>query len=183
MNNLHNPHTSLPRILHPLAPTWSGRNRRVACRFSAFWRDWLFDQGSLTARLCTLGDFSVNIVREYHGHPTQLERQQLKLPHHARVWVREVVLSVNQQPLVYARTAVPAATLTGQERRLQHLGQRSLGSYLFRQPRLQRQPLSVCHCNHNALGLEWCRYSVFTLGRKPLMVSEAFAHDLVHFSN
>jgi len=172
---------TLNTILHPLAPDWSTRNHLAACSLPAFWRDWLLDNGSLTARLSRLGQFQVEILREYQGKPTQLERQQLKLPHHGRVWVREVVLKVDDVPLVYARTAIPQQTLRGDEKRLQHLGEKSLGSYLFQQPSLQRQPLAVSHCNHNELGLEWCRHSVFTLDDKPLMVSEAFTAQLHDF--
>lgn len=170
--------SALHHILHPLAPSWSTRNHIAPASLPAYWRDWLFDHGSLTARLSQLGHFSVEIVREYYGRPTPLERRCLALSHQGRVWVREVILHVDQHPLVYARTAIPLTTLTGQERRLQYLGKRSLGSYLFRQPDLQRQPLRVCHCNPNPLALEWCRHSVFTLGDKPLMVSEAFSQQL-----
>lgn len=169
---------ALNTILHPLAPAWSTKNQIPAIGLSPFWRDWLLDHGSLTARLSNLGRFSVRIVRQYYGQPTQLERQRLALTHSARVWVREVVLSVDEVALVYARTAVPLTTLRGKECRLQNLGEKSLGSYLFTQPDLHRQPLAVSHCNPNALGLEWCRHSVFTLGQKPLMVSEAFSARL-----
>ncbi|WP_420589231.1 chorismate--pyruvate lyase family protein [Bacterioplanoides sp.] len=172
---------TLNSILHPLVPDWSTRNHMAACCLPAFWRDWLLDTGSLTARLCRLGNFRVEILREFQGTPTQLERQRLALSHQARVWVREVVLKVDDVALVYARTAIPQQTLQGKEKRLQHLGEKSLGSYLFQQPNLQRQPLAVSHCNPNQLGLEWCRHSVFTLGHKPLMVSEAFTAQLHDF--
>lgn len=169
---------ALDTILHPLAPAWSVKNQISACALSPFWRDWLLDHGSLTARLSASGRFSVRIVRQHFGRPSPLERQRLKLNHSARVWVREVVLSVNDIPLVYARTAVPLTTLRGKECRLRNLGEKSLGSYLFSQPDLHRHPLAVSHCNPNALGLEWCRHSVFTLGEKPLLVSEAFSARL-----
>lgn len=172
---------ALNSVLHPLVPDWSTRNQMAPCCMPSFWRDWLLDHGSLTARLSLLGHFRVEILREYQGRPTQLERQKLKLCHQARVWVREVVLKVNDCALVYARTAIPQQTLQGKEKRLQYLGEKSLGSYLFQQPHLKRQPLSVSHCNPNQLGLEWCRHSVFTLGNKPLMVSEAFTAQLHDF--
>lgn len=168
---------TLKHILHPQVPAWSTRNRLAAYSLAEFWQDWLLDSGSLTARLKGLGTFRVSLLREFHGSPSQLERQRLKLSAQARVWVREVVLRVDDRPLVYARTAIPHATLTGRGKRLQSLGDRSLGSYLFAQPDLQRQPLVVSHCNPNALALEWCRHSVFTLEQKALMVSEAFVSD------
>lgn len=175
--------TGFARILHPLAPRWSGRNRVSACGLSALWRDWLFDDGSLTARLSALqpGTFNVRVMRQYYGHPTAVERRGLALGNSHSVWVREVVLSLGNVPLVYARTAVPVSSLTGRGARLKGLGNRSLGSFLFRQPGLKRTPLAVSHCAPNDLGLQWSRRSVFSLGRQSLMVTEAFSAHLNDF--
>ena len=171
------------RILHPLAPRWSGRNRVSASGLSALWRDWLYDEGSLTARLSALqpGTFNVQVVRQYYGQPTAVERQGLALGNNQTVWVREVVLNLGTVPLVYARTAVPVCSLTGKGARLKGLGNRSLGSFLFRQPGLKRTPLAVSHCAPNHLGLQWSRRSVFSLGRQSLMVTEAFSAHLNEF--
>lgn len=173
----------LANLLHPVVPDWSGRNRCLPALLPQPWRDWLFDRGSLTARLSALqpGQFRVQLLSQYHGRPTPLERSELGLAHGQTVWVREVILLLGDTPVVYARTAVPLATLTGAGRRLQHLGQRSLGSFLFRQPSLRRAPLQASHCKANPLGLEWSRRSVFHLWGKPLMVSEAFTGQLNGF--
>lgn len=173
----------LATLLHPIRPGWSGCNQCQPFLLPALWRDWLFDSGSLTARLSALrpGRFRVQVLGQYYGQPTPLERAELGLGSNASVWVREVILLLDETPLVYARTAIPRSTLTGAERRLQALGSRSLGSYLFRQPQLQRGPLRASHCSRNALGLEWSRRSVFRLGHKALMVSEAFSGRLPEF--
>ena len=177
------PHLPLSRILHPASPEWSGRANVAATGLSHFWRDWLFDEGSLTARLSALkpGAFRVECQSEGYGIPTQTERRGLHLQGSDRVWFREVILYLGDCPLVYARTAVPLSSLTGPARRLQHLGNRSLGSYLFRQPSLQRSPLHVSHCSLNSLGLKWCRRSVFRVHNRALMVSEAFSNELTRF--
>ncbi len=184
LSSLHTPAIpSLAPVLHPSAPRWSNRNQRRAFSLPPIWRDWLLDQQSLTARLGALrpGTFNVQVLAQYYGEPTTVERQALKLYGNQRLWIREVILRLGDVPLVYARTAVPLSTLTGSERRLQALGSRSLGSYLFSQPSLRRTPLQVSHCKANALGLEWSRRSVFTLHGKPLMVSEAFSRRLTEF--
>lgn len=172
--------TSLSQILHPLCPEWSRRQEIPACQLSRFWRSWLYDKGSLTARLSRLrpGTFRVESTREAYGRPTPVERRELGLSQSAHVWYREVTLYLGATPVVYARTAVPLNSLTGANRRLQHLGNRSLGSYLFSQPSLKRSPLRVSRCADNALGLEWCRRSVFHVHQRPLMVTEAFSQTL-----
>ena len=170
----------LANLLHPIVPGWSGRNRCQPGLLPAHWRSWLFDHGSLTARLSALqpGQFRVKLLAQFHGRPTPLEQAELGLHGQQSVWVREVILLLGDTPVVYARTVVPLSTLNGAERRLQHLGERSLGSYLFRQPSLRRAPLRATHCKANVLGLEWSRRSVFRLRGKPLMVSEAFTSRL-----
>lgn len=175
--------TGLARILQPAAPRWSGRNHIPACRLPPLWRDWLFAQGSLTTRLSQLrpGTFHVQVLRQFCGRPTPLERESLRLRNQQSVWVREVILCLADVPLVYARTAVPINSLNGAGRRLLTLGNRSLGSYLFHQPSLRRTPLQVSRCNDNHLGLQWARRSVFTLQGRPLLVSEAFSSRLTEF--
>ena len=171
-------------IMHPPAPGWSDRNTVPAWQLPRFWRDWLLDQGSLTARISALrpGTFNVQVVQQYTGRPTTVEQQALKLSARQSVWVREVILRLGDTPLVYARTAIPLSSLRGDETRLRRLGNRSLGSYLFRQPSLRRTPLQVSHCRANDLGVQWSRRSVFILHGKPLLVTEAFASELADFA-
>lgn len=176
---------ALADILHPIAPRWSVRVQRQSFSLPLTWRSWLFDTGSLTARLKALmpGQFRVQVLKQYYATPTRIEQSEMRLGQQQKVWVREVILLLANQPVVYARTAIPLHTLTGNEKRLQHLGNRSLGGYLFRQPHLQRGKLKVSHCPSNPLDLIWARRSVFYLGSKPLMVSEAFVHHLPHLVN
>src|SRR5690606_1520563 len=98
-----------------------------------------------------------------HGRPTPLERTELQLHGQHSVWVREVILLLGDTPLVYARTAVPITTLNGADKRLQSLGERSLGSFLFQQPNLRRTPLRASHCRSNSLWFELSRLYVFCL--------------------
>lgn len=175
--------SSIVSVLHPSVPSWSARHHRPACTVPEPWRDWLFDSSSLTARLQALrpGTFAVKPIAQYYGKPSLLEQQELGLHFDSRLWVREVELSLAGQTLVYARTAIPLHTLTGAERQLMLLGSRSLGSYLFAQPSLQRGPLRVSQCSTNSMGVHWARRSVFSLRKKALMVSEGFTEQLLDF--
>ena len=173
----------LSSLLHPASPHWSARLHVTPAKLTPFWRNWLYDQGSLTARLIALspGQFSVECLKEGYGLPSPLEQKELRMSSSQRVWFREVTLKLNGAPVVYARTAVPLSAVNGKMTRLQHLGNRSLGSFLFSEPSLQREPLKVSHCKANTLGLTWCRRSVFRINQRPLMVSEAFSPNLLSF--
>lgn len=174
---------SLAKILHPQVPDWSNHRQHQAFLIPKFWADWLFDAGSLTARLKALcpGKFSVVPTRQFYGSPSTIEQKELGLQSQQSVWVREVILQLDGLPVVHARTAIPLTTLTGPEKQLQQLGSRSLGSYLFSQPHLRRGELIASRCQENSLDLLWSRRSVFYLGDKGLMVSEAFTEHLPRF--
>lgn len=176
---------ALADILHPVAPSWSTKNNCQSFLLPAKWRHWLLDSGSLTARLKALqpGVFWVEVLQQYYAAPTGIEQTEMQLDSSQKVWIREVVLHLADTPVVYARTAIPLHTLCGNEKRLQHLGNSSLGSFLFRQPHLKRGKLKVSHCQGNNLDLTWARRSVFYLGHKPLMVSEAFSQQLQHLDS
>lgn len=173
----------LSNILHPASPTWSARLAVSPTCLDHFWRSWLLGNGSLTARLSALapGEFSVDCQAEGYGRPSPIERKELNLGPNEPVWFREVTLKLRGTPVVSARTAVPVSALKGEMSRLQHLGNRSLGSFLFRQPSLQRGPIKVSHCKANHLGVTWCRRSVFRIKHHSLMVSEAFNPNLCLF--
>lgn len=174
---------NLALLLHPLAPSWSGANSVLPFSLPEVWQDWLFDAGSLTARLTALSpeQFRVEVLAQYYGQATPVEQAEMGLGLNQKVWVREVKLLVADEPLVYARTAIPVTTLTGKEKCLQALGNRSLGSYLFVQPNLKRGELRASRCAPNTLNLAWSRRSIFFLGDKPLLVSEAFSRKLLDF--
>jgi len=97
--------------------------------------------------------------------------------------IREVQLMCNGFPWVYARSVIPASTCTGQLRHLRVLGNKSLGSLLFRHPGLERSPFQLAlvsgdsaalpmHLQHR--GDSWARRSRFKLKGKKIMVSETF---------
>ena len=101
-------------------------------------RDWLFDSGSLTARLKTLseGKFAVEVVDEsWLVFPELRFRSRFGpvAPEH-RFWSRRVVLLGNGVPWVFANTLIPTHSLGGDLEQIIRLGTRPLGEYLFSQP-------------------------------------------------
>jgi chorismate lyase len=162
-------------------PLWSARNQRQYFTVPTVWRNTLFDASSLTAQLITLskGDFSVEVLWQGWRKLSQQEATLLGCQENQKVaWCRDVALKVHGEPRVYARTCMPKTTLTGNERQLKNLGNKPLGAYLFQHPHMHRGKMSAYRIGHNDLSLSWARRSVFYLGQKPILVTEAFTQPL-----
>lgn len=145
-------------------------------------RRWLTDEGSLTRLLKRAGGgrFSVRVLYQGYGRPGPGEASALNLPARQRVLIREVLLCGDDTPWVYARTVIPVTTLQGRHRTLKLIGSRSLGSLLFNDPGMRRDPLQIAKVNDDSKGQYWARRSVFRLDRKPLLVCEVFLPALEH---
>ncbi|WP_066337899.1 chorismate--pyruvate lyase family protein [Azohydromonas lata] len=156
---------------------------------------WQRAPGSLTARLKQLGKhFEVQTLRQRVAPLLREERRELGV---GRFLVREVILLVDGQPLVWARSVAPARSLAGPWRALGGLGTRPLGQLLFDDPRVARSPLKPhrwCRGGegHGRVRRDWQaftgghwggavvagRSSVFVRHGVKLRVYEAFAPSL-----
>ena len=148
-------------------------------------RDWLLDEQSLTERLIKASDdnFRVQRLSQRWQRPFLSECRLLGIPQGQWALVREVALHGHEQPWVYARSVMPAATLHGRLRRLRRLQDRSLGALLFQQASLAREEFELALLPPNsqfiAAGLRqaspaWARRSCFRLFGQRLLVSEVF---------
>ncbi len=97
--------------------------------------------------------------------------------------IREVALLCNGEPWVFARSVIPASSLTGHLRQLRGLKNSSLGEMLFRDPTMYRHPFQVAAIDGQSQQIPkflrqplalWGRRSRFELRDKPIMVSEIF---------
>lgn len=141
------------------------------------WWHWVASRDSLTARLIAAGGrrpFRVRLLDQRLGRPRRDEALALGLPSTRLTWLREVALCLDGRPWVMARSVVPLDGLHGQ--RLDRLGERSLGHWLFRQPDLVRGPLeaSADPLPLQAAGGPWTRRSVFRHRRFAVLVQESF---------
>jgi len=101
--------------------------------------------------------------------------------------VRQVLLCCNNQPLVYAKTIIPATTIQGAQRIYANMGNRPLGAMLFADRTMRREAVEVAMlpAAHDAnqytnIGEPiWGRRSVFRVSGKPLLVSEYFLPELL----
>jgi chorismate--pyruvate lyase len=175
---------------------WVPLVRLRRARVPARYLPWLLEEGSLTRRLLALcrERFRVAVVEQGYRRPLAEEATALGLAIGRFALVRQVRLLCDGEPWVCARTVIPSATLCGHQRRLAHLGNRSLGAVLFADPTMARGPIEVaCVASSTPLhalvtaGLAspppevWGRRTLFWLQCKPLLVSEFFLPSVAEY--
>jgi chorismate--pyruvate lyase len=154
--------------------------------FTSYQKHWLTLGGSLTAHLRKLGAVDVLVTREAIGLPWHDERDALQLASRDRVWIREVVLSVDGVPCVAAHTVTPLNASVGVWQEMRRLRARPLAELLYGDASVIRSALSNRRINARhplyELGAAQvsgrppyafvARRSVFERQRAPLMVTE-----------
>src|SRR5690606_10522484 len=105
-------------------------------------RDWLTESGSLTARLVAHSKrFRVRRLNQQRALGLIDEYATLELPRRVQVQQREVLLECDDTAVVYAHTCVPLTATRHDWPFFGSLGERSLGTTLFGDPRVIRGPL------------------------------------------
>lgn len=152
------------------------------------YREWLFAEGSLTARIMRrCKKFSVSVVRQELTRPERNEMNLLGIAQNQNAWVREVVLSADGKPVVFAHSVLPRESVRGAWRLFAGIGNRPLGHALFADPRIGRARLTcrridardqlwqgaARHAGADSPEL-WARRSLFFRSGKPLLVTEVF---------
>lgn len=175
----------LNTLKHSGHPVWRHPRQMQPLGLPADVKPWLLDESSLTERLVRAsgGDFRVERLSQRWRRPHLSESKLLGLPQGQWALVREVALRCHGQAWVYARSVIPAATLTGRLRRLRRLQNQSLGALLFQHPQLRRDAFEIARLPANSRyvhpGLRqdtpaWARRSCFTLYGHSILVSEVF---------
>lgn len=174
---------------HPRASRWFDHTHLSARKLDPEVISWLDDQGSLTKRLmdhCP-GQFSVRVLSQQWIRPQAEEAKLLAVPRNQKALLRQVQLLCDGTVCVYARSIIPLATLNGKHQRLKRLANKPLGGYLFAQPNLKRSnqhiariirkdplfEIALPNAEQNCNQL-WGRRSLFSMGKKSLLVSEFF---------
>lgn len=165
-------------VLHPNA---------VGASFSM--RGWLTDAMSLTMKLkmrCTR--FRVQRLAQRRALPLHDEFSQVALARRMAVQEREVFLRCDEQPVVYAHTIVPLSATISDWPFFSSLGERSLGTTLFGDPRVRRGQLQYARLGSRhplvrraakALGQEltgplFARRCLYRRNKGLLLVTEVF---------
>lgn len=114
-------------------------------------RSWLATKGSLTARLAAHCErLRVRRLHQKAALCSFEEAAPIGLARRVRVWEREVVLCCDGVPAVFGHTVVPMSATENDWPLFSALGERSLGSLLFDDPKVGRGPLEFarlpgCH--------------------------------------
>jgi chorismate--pyruvate lyase len=169
------------------APRWSGRLDEFLPAATPAAAAWLREPGLLTERLraCCEGQPGLSIVSELEAPLGSADAAVLQAAGSA-AFVREIELTCDGRPWVFAQTLIPQATLARQ-RWLSSLGRDALGERLAALPALERGPLEYARLvpgdrlYHRALRERrdpppalWARRSWFAIDGDRLLVQEVF---------
>ena len=153
-------------------------------------RRWLTDRASLTVKLIARSShFRVQQLRQQQGRCLTDEYAAVQLPRCVQVRKREVLLCCDEAPMVFAHTIVPMTANAFDWPFFNALGERSLGTTLFGDPRVVRSALQFArlHARHSlvqragaAIGTEFsthplfARRCLFQRNNGTLLVTEVF---------
>ena len=98
--------------------------------------------------------------------------------------IREVMLNINDQPFVFARTTLPKKVAHSLQE-LTHLGSKPLGEVIFSYPALKRVRLDLAKIDSTQLNLKtqklldgrphiWARRNTYKINKDVFLVNEFF---------
>ncbi len=169
------------------APRWTERLEEFVPAAPPAAAVWLAETGLLTERLraCCGGQPGLTVVSEAEAPLASDDAAVLGASGNA-AFVREIELTCDGRPWVFAQTLIPQATLARQ-RWLSSLGRSALGERLAAVPGLERGPLEFTRLApgdrlyHRALrdrrdppGFLWARRSWFEIDGDRILVQEVF---------
>ena len=149
---------------------------------------WLAHSGSLSARLGTLGRFSVAVVCEGEGLANREDGEAPSVETGALLWRRDVVLHVDDEAVGWGPSATPLGRSANAWAAPAGLGTPPLGDILFDDATITRSalqfrvvrladplfPHAAPACRGGAAQRLWARRSVFIREHAPLVVAECF---------
>lgn len=170
---------------------WSGRLEDFAPPAGPDVAAWLHERGLLTEKLraCCHGQSGLVIVSEAEAPLAAADAALLGAPGSA-AFVREIELTCDGRPWVFAQTLIPQATLA-RHPWLALLGRSALGEKLTELPDLQRGPLEFARLaagdrlyrralreRRDPPAALWARRSWFAIQGDRLLVQEVFLPEL-----
>ena len=169
------------------APRWTARLDEFVPAAPPAAAAWLAETGLLTERLraCCAGRSGLTVVSEAEAPLASHDAAVLQASGSA-AFVREIELTCDGRPWVFAQTLVPQATLARQGW-LSSLGRAALGERLAAVPGIERGPLEFARLapgdalyqralrdRREPPGSLWARRSWFAIDGDRLLVQEVF---------
>lgn len=159
-------------------------------------RHWLIDRTSLTFKLSARCErFRVLRLRQQQAYCLHDEAAAVGLPRRQCVREREVLLHCDERPMVFAHTVVPMNATATDWPFFSRLGERSLGTTLFGDPRVNRGQLQYARLQpghplmdriHAAVGglrhdrALYARRCLFKRNNGVLLVTEVFLPGIIN---
>ena len=172
---------------------WKPATVFSATKLSGNLRTCLLDTGSLIANLkkFSLERVYLNLQTQLYKKPHYDEAKTLGLRNGEFVLLREVFLTCNILPWIYARTAIPNCTLHTVPK-LANWGDMPLGNYLFSDKFTYRGKMEIgtlkmlhnpyklmANISANKDSVLWGRRSVFYIKNQPLLITEIFLPEAI----
>jgi chorismate--pyruvate lyase len=172
------------------APHWAVNRLGTQYHLPKNVQSWVYETHSLTQRLRIKygAGVAVKVLFNQWQLPFLSETQRLHLPYHRYNLIREVLLHIDDKPLILARTVLPQTTIAVAKRKLSNLGTRPLGEVIFSYPNLVRGELDICRIPEQIWTAQlkqqvkidavcWGRRTVYAIEQQPMLVSEFFMPD------
>jgi chorismate--pyruvate lyase len=160
-------------------------------------RKCLLNTGSLIKHLeySSSNKISLNVEAQSWGKPYPEESKLLAVRSSGYCLIREIFLTCNDQPWVYARTIIPPHTLLG-AKRLAYWGKQPLGDYLFSNKLIYRGNIEIAGVKISNIPYEpiynldidednllWGRRSIFNIRNRPLLLIEFLLPEAIKCIN
>ncbi|MGG4774713.1 chorismate lyase [Alcaligenaceae bacterium 429] len=167
----------------PAENSWTSQLPSDLAPLPAFWLD---KPGALTASLRNLGQLTLAVQAE---RATTLHEEESWMLDQPQAWVREIVMSLDEQPMVCARSFCTVAASDDQWGSIKNLGTKPLADILYNDPEVSRSnfcyrlntetdsalaPLAQHTFHTQALQPLYARCSRFMRQNQALIVIECF---------
>ncbi|MCE0917378.1 MULTISPECIES: chorismate--pyruvate lyase family protein [unclassified Pseudomonas] len=152
---------------------------------------WLFLPGSLTLHLKALGQYRLELIDQYPTQACVADAQALGIAAGTPLWVRTVLMRLDQRPCVLARSIAPLGALDQGWAVLDGYGSQPLGMMLYQDPDIVRGPFEwgvlaldeplgrLSRCLDDS-GPWLARRSLFHRHGAPLLIAECFLSGFWH---
>lgn len=147
--------------------------------------DWFLSADSLTKNLIALnqGQFSVKKLKQVWRILPSRVAGKLRCAPRSMGIERQVLLYINDQPVIFAQTWMPYFSIRGDLLHIKNLQNNSLGAILFTQASCKRSPLHLFYrkiktnlsCHKIDISNEkLTRESTLTVKDKPFLITESY---------